>query len=314
MVKPTVISTFAGCGGSSLGYHLAGFKELLAVEWEDNAAQTFKLNFPDVPLFHGDIKDLSVDECLSRAGIKAGELDVFDGSPPCQGFSMAGSRKYNDPRNSLFNEYCRLLKGLQPKVFIMENVTGMVRGVMKKAYLTCIAELRNCGYKALGQILCAQNYGVPSSRQRVIIVGVRNDLNLEPSHPKPQTKQISVLEALRELPKETEFTMPSKAVMSFTRHCKPGESAAKYHPKKSFFNWQRAPLNKPCQTITKTPGLIHPTRDSFLTINEIKRLQSFPDDFKFIGTFEEKWNRIGNSAPPLLMKAIAEHIKITYLG
>ena len=90
---PTVISTFAGCGGSSLGYHMAGFRELLAVEWEQNAADTFRLNFPHVPLYHGDIAKLSVDECLRLANIAPGELDVFDGSPPCQGFSTAGKRE-----------------------------------------------------------------------------------------------------------------------------------------------------------------------------------------------------------------------------
>ena len=89
---PTVISTFAGCGGSSLGYHMAGFRELLAVEWEQNAADTFRLNFPDVPLYHGDIAKLSVAECLRLAGVAPGELDVFDGSPPCQGFSTSGTR------------------------------------------------------------------------------------------------------------------------------------------------------------------------------------------------------------------------------
>ena len=91
-MTPTVISTFAGCGGSSLGYQMAGYRELLAVEWDDNAVETFRLNFPDVPVYHGDIAALSVEECLSLAGLKSGELDVFDGSPPCQGFSTAKLR------------------------------------------------------------------------------------------------------------------------------------------------------------------------------------------------------------------------------
>jgi hypothetical protein len=96
--EPTVISTFAGCGGSSLGYKLAGFKELLAVEWDQNAVDTFRLNFPEVPVYHGDIAKLTGAECMRLAGIKVGELDVFDGSPPCQGFSTAGKRKFDDPR------------------------------------------------------------------------------------------------------------------------------------------------------------------------------------------------------------------------
>ena len=109
--KPTVISTFAGCGGSSLGYRLAGFRELLAVEWDDNAVATFKMNFPDVPVYHGDIARLTGAECMNLAGgIKPRELDVLDGSPPCQGFSTAGKRKFDDPRNSLFREFARLIQ------------------------------------------------------------------------------------------------------------------------------------------------------------------------------------------------------------
>ena len=89
---PTVISTFAGGGGSSLGYSMAGFRELLAVEWEQNAVDTFRLNFPEVPVYHGDIAKLPVNEVFMLTGLKEGELDVFDGSPPCQGFSTAGKR------------------------------------------------------------------------------------------------------------------------------------------------------------------------------------------------------------------------------
>jgi len=183
---PTVISTFAGCGGSSLGYKLAGFRELLAVEWDDNAVATFQLNFPDVPVYHGDIAKLIGAECMKLVGVKSGELDVLDGSPPCQGFSTAGKRKFDDPRNSLFKEYARLLKELQPKVFVMENVTGMVKGYMKQAYLVIIKTLRDCGYRAKGEVLNAMYFNVPQSRGRVIIIGVRNDLGIEPSHPKPQ--------------------------------------------------------------------------------------------------------------------------------
>jgi DNA (cytosine-5)-methyltransferase 1 len=106
---------------------MAGFRELLAVEWDDNAVATFRLNFPDVPVYHGDIARLSVEQVLEMTGLQPGELDVFDGSPPCQGFSTAGKRQMDDPRNQLFREYVRLLRGLRPKVFVMENVSGLCR-------------------------------------------------------------------------------------------------------------------------------------------------------------------------------------------
>lgn len=192
---PTVISLFAGCGGSSLGYSMAGFKELLAVEWDDNAVETFKLNFPGVPVYHGDIAKLSVDGCLQITGLKPGELDILDGSPPCQGFSTAGKRQLDDPRNQLFREYVRLLRGLKPKVFIMENVSGMVKGVMKLVFVEILKELKASGYKVSARLLNAMYFGVPQSRQRMIFVGVREDLGIEPSHPEAETEIIPMKNA-----------------------------------------------------------------------------------------------------------------------
>jgi len=174
--SPTVISTFAGCGGSSLGYHWAGFRELLAVEWDDHAVATFQENFPGVPVYHGDIGQLSVDDCLALAGIARGELDVFDGSPPCQGFSQAGKRNLEDPRNQLFAEFVRLLTGLQPRVFVMENVAGLVRGHMKQVFLEIMDCLRGAGYHVEAQLMNAKYFEVPQCRKRVIFVGVREDI------------------------------------------------------------------------------------------------------------------------------------------
>jgi DNA (cytosine-5)-methyltransferase 1 len=174
---PTVISTFAGGGGSSLGYSMAGFRELLAVEWDDNAVATFKLNFPDVPVYHGDICKLTVDECLKLAGLTGPrQLDVLDSSPPCQGFSTAGKRDFGDDRNQLFREFVRLLRGLQPKVFVMENVSGMVKGKMKLIFADILRELKASGYVVSARLLNAMWFGVPQSRERMIFIGVREDL------------------------------------------------------------------------------------------------------------------------------------------
>jgi len=309
MVKTTVISTFAGCGGSSLGYKMAGFHELLAVEWDQNAVDTFRLNFPDVSVYHGDIAKLSGNDCMRLAGIKKGALDVLDGSPPCQGFSTAGKRKFTDPRNSLFEEYARLLLELQPKAFVMENVTGMVKGCMKQAYLQIIKSLRECGYRAKGEVLNAMYYGVPQSRERVIIIGIREDLGIEPSHPKPQTTPITVRKAWQGLNQTDADIQP--ALLKDTWQMKrvlEGKEASRH------FGLVRISFDKASNTIVKdagntATGMIHPEENRRLTIPEIKRLASFPDDYKFTGKYKEQWERIGNSVPPLLMKAIAEHIK-----
>ena len=283
VVAPTVISTFAGAGGSSLGYHLAGYDERLAVEWDDNAAATFRLNFPNVPLYHGDIAALTADEALRLANLQPGELDVLDGSPPCQGFSTAGARKYDDPRNSLFREYARLLNELQPKAFVMENVTGMVKGYMKQAYLEIARELRACGYRVKGAVMNAMYFNVPQSRERVIIIGAREDLGIEPTHPTPQTRPTPLSKVIPD------------AVASRSQKINPWISAA-----------------RPVCTITKTPyaGLIRTkngTREP--TLDELKTLGSFPPDFQFAGGKMRAWERIGNSVPPNLMRAIALHVK-----
>ena len=301
MTQPTVISTFAGCGGSSLGYKLAGFHELLALEWDDNAVETFKLNFPGVPVYHGDIAKLTGAECMKLAGVKVGELDVFDGSPPCQGFSTAGKRKFDDsppcqgfstagkrkfddPRNSLFKEFARLLVELQPKVFVMENVTGMVKGCMKQAYLTIIATLRDCGYVCKGEVLNAMYYNVPQSRERVIIIGVRKDLGIAPTHPKPQTRPCGC----RRL----------------------DESPARCSPRRYGDVIEKE--GKPVSTISKigrkfwTPSLEF-GRKSYIAA------ASFPDSFDIAGSLIDVKARIGNSVPPNLMRAIAEHIRTEIL-
>jgi DNA (cytosine-5)-methyltransferase 1 len=313
-----VISTFAGCGGSSLGYKFAGGNVLLAVEWDDNAVETYHMNYPITDIFHGDITALSVEEVLRRTGLKPGELDILDGSPPCQGFSTAGKREMADSRNQLFREYVRLLRGLKPKVFVMENVSGMVKGKMKLIFAEIIRELKAAGYQVSARLMNAKYFGVPQSRQRMIFIGVRNDLGIEPSHPKPQTRPITFREACYDL-----------------RGNKPGDrmlgemlkKVAKYQPE----NWNTDPViyksikgnlassvstqwigwDRVCGTLTKseicTAGLIHPDRERYISLAEAKRISSFPDDFQFVDR-QSGITRMGNCVPPKLMEAVAHHI------
>lgn len=303
---PTVISTFAGCGGSSLGYSMAGFRELLAVEWEQNAVDTFRLNFPDVPVYHGDIAKLSVDECLDLAGIAPGELDVFDGSPPCQGFSTAGKRQIDDPRNGLFREYVRLLRGLRPKVFVMENVSGMVKGKMKIVFVEILRELKASGYRVSARLLNAMYFNVPQSRQRMIFIGVRDDLDIEPSHPVAICNPTILRDALASVTDHKQEPAPLTD-MKIQRwgETKRGDAH------KERFSTLRLAWEKPAPTILKTPGSgghFHPDEPRLLNIGELQRIASFPDQYEFHGDWLTAVNRIGNSVPPLFMRAIAEHI------
>ena len=319
MTEPfTVISTFSGCGGSSLGYKLAGGKVLLAVEWEDNAVKTYKANHPTTKVYHGDIGKLMVDDVLELTGLKVGELDIFDGSPPCQGFSMTGKRNSNDSRNQLFREYVRLLQGLKPKVFVMENVAGMVKGNMKFLFVEILKELKSCGYNVKAKILNAKNYQVPQSRERMIFIGVREDLHIEPSHPIGSSKLITVREAFKDCP-ESERKKPSGINLQYMDLCKPGEQISKYHPKGHGFSSNRLSWVKPSPTIIKSFGtsrgmVFHPELNESISITEVKRLFTFPDDYIFLGSFVEQWARLGNCVPPNLMKAIAIHIKENILN
>lgn len=320
---PTVISTFAGCGGSSLGYSMAGFRELLAVEWDDNAVATFKLNFPDVPVYHGDIAKLSTDECLRLAKIQPGELDILDGSPPCQGFSTAGKRDFSDDRNQLFREYVRLLRGLKPKVFVMENVSGMVKGIMKIVFAEILRELKASGYRVSARLLNAMYFNVPQSRERMIFVGVRNDLGIAPSHPKAESEPITVKQAWQNLSNENGIPILGKA-LELAKRIPQGDSngGGKYskalNGTTNNFGLSRLAWDKPSFTLPKTTilssSILHPEKNERITLAQAKRIDSFPDAFKMIGDFEQQWARIGNSVPPLFMRSIARHIRSEILG
>lgn len=310
---PTVISTFAGGGGSSTGYMMAGYRELLAVEWDDNAVQTLRLNYPHLDIYHGDIAKLTVDEVLQRTGLQPGQLDVFDGSPPCQGFSTAGKRMIDDPRNQLFREYVRLLRGLQPKVFVMENVSGMVKGKMKLVFAEILKELKASGYKVSARLLNAMYFHVPQSRERMIFIGVREDLGIEPSHPKAESRPIAVREAWNNLHCNAEDLNPAALKETWQMY-----RVLTGQEKHKHFGLLRIKWEKPSNTIQKdagntTTGMIHPKENRRLTIKEICRIASFPDDYCLHGPYKEQWGRIGNSVPPLFMEAIARHIRTQIL-
>ncbi|HHV62103.1 MAG TPA: DNA cytosine methyltransferase [Firmicutes bacterium] len=309
----TVISTFSGCGGSSLGYKLAGGKVLLAVEWDDNAVETYRLNFPDTPIYHGDIAELTVEEACNLAGVRPGGLDILDGSPPCQGFSTAGRRKLDDPRNQLFREYVRLLRGLKPKVFVMENVSGMVKGRMKLIFAEIMRELKASGYRVKARLMNAMYFGVPQDRQRLIFIGVRKDLGIEPSHPKPQMRPVTVREALRGCPVGMVPRFDDKYARLWPKVPMGGNASDVIG--KGFNSCVKINPDRPAPTLPKTQTgrgfatVCHWAEPRALSIPEAKRLASFPDEFRFIGTYQEQWARIGNAVPPLFMKAIAEHIR-----
>ena len=293
--KPTVISTFAGCGGSSLGYKWAGFEELLAIEWDDNAVETFKLNFPDVPMWKRDMREITGKEILDFTGLKSGELDILDGSPPCQGFSVIGKREVSDDRNDLTLEFIRLINELKPRVFVMENVAGMVGGKMKGKFKNIMKGLKSTGYNVKCRLMNSQYYGVAQSRKRLIWIGCREN---NPTFPVPLTKLKYLNDVLPDIIEQ---------------------NRGQYDK-----TWKTA--KAPCYTITTLrgtgnisagfTGLLFKTKNGVVrqpTIQEIKLASSFPEDFIFIGNINEQWRRIGNAVMPKFMEHIARTIKTEIL-
>lgn len=323
---PTVISTFAGAGGSSLGYRLAGFRELLAVEWDSHACECLRTNFPDVPVYEGDIAALSVEEILQRTGLEPGELDVLDGSPPCQAYSTFGKRDLSDPRARLFEQYCRLLKGLQPKCFVMENVSGLVKGKMKATFAEIMRALKACGYRVRARLLNTQYFDVPQARPRLIFIGVRDDLGIEPSHPLPTSSPLSARAALINVkndPAEVEMLLAAGRKYATYREwdlIPPGKTLQDVTDGNSGFSCRKFHPDRPAPTVVKNDGNIgmhgalHWSERRRFTRTEFARFASFPDTYQWPGEWGDAVQRIGNCVPPNFMKAIAEHIRDNVLA
>ncbi|WP_230203033.1 DNA cytosine methyltransferase [Parafrankia discariae] len=206
-----VVSTFSGTGGSCLGFRMAGYRILWSNEFVPAARASYKANAdPATILDARDIRQVTAEEILTATGLTAGELDVFEGSPPCAAFSTAGSREakwgtvsdYSGTKqrtDDLFYEYARLLEGLQPRAFVAENVSGLIKGTAKGYFKLILARLRDCGYRVGARLLDGQWLGVPQARQRLIFVGVREDLDRDPVFPAPLPYRYSVRDALPEL-------------------------------------------------------------------------------------------------------------------
>jgi DNA (cytosine-5)-methyltransferase 1 len=299
-----VVSTFSGCGGSCLGYRMAGFKVIWANEFVPIAQESYKANHESF-LDGRDIRVIKPEEILKQIGMSQGELDLFDGSPPCQAFSTAGKREKGwgkdktyehgakQKNEDLFFEYVRILKGLMPKVFVAENVSGLLKGTAKGYFIDIMKQLKACGYNVKCKLLDAQWLGVPQMRQRAIFIGVRNDLKLDPVYPKPLTYRYSVRDAISEI--------------------KNTFQSGQYENKgKMIFR----DIKNPSQTVTTLGGgaqrIFCTTNDNEkrkFTISEVKRICSFPDDFILKGSYAQQWERMGNSVPPVMMFHIAKTVE-----
>jgi len=353
--KFNVISTFAGGGGSSTGYRLAGGDILAINEFVEEARNTYQDNYPTTPIVPDDIKELTGQTFLDLTGLQKGELDILDGSPPCSAFSVAGklshssdgkhsdgwgqTKTYSDGKiveniEDLFFEFLRVADDIQPKVIIAENVKGLTIGEAKEYYNRILNEFENIGYEVVSEVMDARYYGVSQTRSRVIFIAVRNDvaeevgLNfLTMSHlfPDPSREVIPLKDALVNLEYDEEEVKELTEKFERTAYWKQTGSqmpaypdkvltGMDYHPKGHHFNLKRVSLEAPAPTLTamgngnSTAGAFHWAEPRKLTLGELKRIMSLPDDFKLTGKWNQKAERIGRMVPPLMMKSVAESV------
>jgi len=336
-----VASLFSGCGGSSLGYRMAGFRVVWANEFTPEAQRSYRANSPHTHLDTRDLCLVRPEDILDATGLAAGQIDILDGSPPCQPFSAAGKRDKGWNARSgtpgvarrkvdLFFEYVRILRGLRPRCFVAENVGGLVRGTAKGYFKRILDDLKGSGYRVGARLLDAQWLGVPQSRQRIIFVGVRDDLGLDPPFPSPLPYRYTVRDACPWIARvgfdlqfsggDTEANrvwkdsaIPMRTVMASIRRMPKvvapavgvGAACPSVEPDPDI----------PCPTMTAASGrsglagVTRPTEKRKFSIAELRRICAFPDDFVLTGSYAQQWMRLGNSVPPLMMKAVAEAVR-----
>jgi len=350
-----VIDLFSGAGGLSQGFRDAGCDIISAVEINKNLSQTFRNNFKKTKIFEEDISKVKSKDLL----VNESKVDIVIGGPPCQGFSMSGKRIrgngifLNDKRNKLFKEFVRIINDLKPKIFLMENVPGILNIFQGKTKNQILSIFESIGYDAKVKVLLAADYGVPQLRKRAFFIG--NNLGIDPEFlfpPKINKDYITVEDAIFDLPfiksgqgefetiykkkPSTEYQKKMRAgvkklynhistkhddkIINIIKMLKEGEgrnNLPKKFQTKSIHSgsYMRIVKNKPSYTITTrfdTPPVgrvTHPIADRALTAREAARLQSFPDDFIFIGKRTHIGIQIGNAVPPLLAYEIAKNLK-----
>jgi DNA (cytosine-5)-methyltransferase 1 len=295
------MSTFSGCGGSTLGYRMAGFDVFWANEFVPAAREVYQLNNPTTLVDARDIREIHIREAT---GIKIGDLELLDGSPPCAAFSGSGKgaklwgkeKSYSDKTqrvDDLFEEYIRFVDSLQPWVFVAENVAGMMKGAAQGYFKQVLQKLRDCGYNVKVKLLGAHRLGVPQARERLIFVGVRNDFERDPVFPLPMPYRYTVRE-----------------ILPYVKRLRLGGMPDKWrHPDRPSPTIFASDADKPESAYFSAGGWIETENERRkFTIEELKIICSFPADFQLTGTYAQQWERLGRAVPPLMMRAIAQPI------
>lgn len=312
----TVLELFAGAGGMALGLEQAGLETIGLYEIDNKCVSTLQHNRPDWNVVHADVSKISF------RGIKA---DVVVGGFPCQAFSFAGKKLgFEDTRGTLFFEFARAVKEINPKLFIAENVAGLVSHEKGKSLETMINVLEELGYQVQWKILNSVNYLVPQKRRRIFIVGTKP--SLEFNFPEPIDDILTLSDALKDVPLSDGQSYSEKR-FKILDLIPPGGSwvdlpleLQKEHLGKSFYSGggkrgmaRRISWDEPCLTLTTSPAQkqtdrCHPEETRPFTTREYARIQTFPDDWEFKGSMSSIYKQIGNAVPVRLAKSMGEEI------
>ena len=334
------ISLFSGCGGLDLGLHEAGFRTVLATDLERLCAETWRRSMPTTPFLVGRIGDLNRADIVAQLGGRIGEIDLVAGGPPCPSFSKSRFyrkdmlRALEDPNGwETINGYLNMLDWVRPRAFILENVKGLAYKVHADALATIIERAEKLGYKVSTDVLNAANYGVPQIRERCFVVGSLGDRVVLPKPTHSNDPKSSLLpwvtagEALSDL--DTAENASDEGHFAGGQHndllhqVPPGDNYLYFTEKRGHpnprFKWRgrywsfllKLSPDMPSWTIqarrSNNMGPFH-WRSRILRIGEIKRLQTFPDEFELAGTIEQQWRQIGNAVPPMLAAAVGRSV------
>ena len=316
----TFVDLFSGAGGITKGFEMAGLNGICGLDWFEAAGKTYRRNF-NHPFVAGDIKLESKKiefYATVKNQLKGRKLNLVAGGFPCQGFSMAGNRIVEDPRNSLYKDLLEIVINLNPEFVVCENVVGLRSMLQGKVEEMILADFKEAGYEMNVTVLRAADYGVPQKRDRVIFIG--NRINKKNYHPKPfltPEHYVTTGEAIKDLMDRDDDICFNHVK---TKH-RPdmAERMMALEEGKSLYkgysdSWKKCPWNEASCTIKENHGgvNIHPKLPRVLTAREMARIQSFPDNFIFEGPKNKQLVQLGNAVPPLLSKAIGLAIRKSY--
>lgn len=305
------VSLFAGCGGMDLGFENAGFNIVWANDNNKKIEQTYKHNHKNTELVIKSLVDIDSEDIP--------ECDVIIGGPPCQSWSLAGAMKgKEDSRGQLFYEYVRVIKDKRPKAFVAENVKGIVSKAHLDSFNEIVDMFKDAGYTVSYKLVNAKNYGVPQDRERVFIVGIRNDLGVSYEFPNPTNRDgnyvtlENAIGDLRDNPGEWMEGSFSPIFMSRNRRRNWNEVA--FTVQASGRQTQIHPDSPEMEKVDKDKWQFkydENIKERRMSVRECARIQTFPDSFDFLGTpINENYKMIGNAVPVKLAEAVAKNLSI----